>query len=241
MVKLDLEQQRTRRRRSKEPVLIETVLGVLAVVCIMLAALLIFSMVHAGGTGGEILFSGIQAMIGVFTYITPLVFLYAAFYLWKEELPYIRFMGALGTMFLLIGVTGLGTIFFGNNFGGLLGELLVSPLEKYFTSYPTIAFLSGLTAIGGIIILERKPSLSPFLSFVMYPISIAQMLWQKRKDRAFDDEGNKPHLRAGRLCGLCRTQGACLPEHVHEGLQAVGVREVLPFGRRGLLGPLEAR
>lgn len=191
MAKLDLEQPRVRRRRSKEPVLVETILGVLAVVCVMVAALLIFSMIHAGGAGGEILFNGLETIIGVFTYLTPLLFLYAAFYLWKEELPDLKFMSVIGTLFLILGIAGLGTIFFGVSFGGLLGELMVSPLEKYFTTYPTVAFLSGITAIGGIITLERKPSLSPFLSLVLSPIRLALSLWEKRKERSFDDEPAK--------------------------------------------------
>ena len=86
--KLDLPRQR--RHRVKEPVMTETILGVLAVICVMLAVLLLFSMVHAGGTGGEVLFSGISSLIGVYAYFTPLLCLYIAYYLWKEEVPEIR-------------------------------------------------------------------------------------------------------------------------------------------------------
>lgn len=189
---LHIEQgPRLRKRRAKEPILIETILGVLAVVCVMLAVLLIFSMVHAGGAGGEILFNGLLSIIGVFAYLAPLVFFYAAFYLWKEELPELRFMAALGGLFLIFGIAGLGTIFFGQSFGGLLGVILVNPLERYFTTYPTVAFLSGLTAIGGIITLERKPSLSPFLSFVSYPVKWLMAFWEKRSERTFDDESEQ--------------------------------------------------
>jgi S-DNA-T family DNA segregation ATPase FtsK/SpoIIIE len=194
MTKIDFEQPRSRRRRTKEPVLVETILGVLAVVCVMIAALLIFSMIHAGGTGGEILFSGLNALLGVYSYLTPLLFLYAAFYLWKEELPYLRFMGVLGALFLILGTAGLGGIFFGMSFSGLLGKIMVMPLEKYFTTYPTVAFLIGITAIGGIITLERKPSLSPFLSLLLSPVKLAHTLWEKRKERSFDDEPDKPLL-----------------------------------------------
>lgn len=163
-------------------------MGVLAVICVMLAALLLFSIIHAGGAGGEILFSGIQSIIGVFAYFTPLIFLYAAYYLWKEELPELRFMAALGGVFLVLGVAGLGTIFFGQTFGGLLGVISVNPLVRYFTIYPTVAFLSGLTAIGGIIILERKPSLSPVIKASSYPFEKLLTWWERRKERSFDDE-----------------------------------------------------
>ncbi|MFA5132368.1 MAG: DNA translocase FtsK [Candidatus Paceibacterota bacterium] len=178
----------TRRRRVKDPVLTETILGVLAVIFVMIAALLIFSMVHAGGEGGEILFSGIDSIIGVFSYLTPLLCLYVAYYLWKEEVPDLRFMGVAGTLFLILGVAGLGTIFFGPSFGGLLGVLVTAPLVKYFALYPSIALLGGIAAIGGIVILERKPSLSPFLALLMYPFTQIRALLLARKERSFDDE-----------------------------------------------------
>jgi len=178
---------RTRRRKLKDPLLTETILGVLAVIFVMIAVLLLFSMVHAGGTGGEILFSGITSIIGVFAYLTPLGALYVAYYLWKEEIPNLRFLPTLGALFLIIGIAGLGTIF-SPTFGGILGALVAGPLIKNFAIYPTVALLSGLTAIGGIILLERKPSLSPFLMVLAYPFSQVRNLLLARKERAFDDE-----------------------------------------------------
>lgn len=179
---------RSRRRRVKEPVLTETILGVLAVVAVMIGVLLIFSMVHAGGTGGEILFTGLTSIMGVFAYFTPLICLYAAYYLWKEELPEVRFITALGVLLLTFGVLGLGTLFFGPTFGGIIGVLLTGPLVKYFAFYPTMAFLGGLAAIGGIIFLERKPSLAPFGAVISYPMLQLQNIINTRKARSFDDE-----------------------------------------------------
>lgn len=179
---------RTRRKRVKDPVITETILGVLAVIFVMLSVLLIFSMVHAGGAGGEILFEGISSIIGIFAYLTPLVCLYVAYYLWKEELPDLRFLPTVGTLLLLVGIAGLGTVFFGESFGGLLGVVAVTPLIAYFAIYPTIAFLAGLTAIGGIIVLERKPALSPFLSALAYPFLQVRNLIAARRERTFDDE-----------------------------------------------------
>ncbi|MFA6608846.1 MAG: DNA translocase FtsK [Candidatus Paceibacterota bacterium] len=178
---------RTRRRRTKDPILTETILGVLAVMTVMVAALLIFSMVHAGGEGGEILFSGIESMIGVFAYFTPLVCLYVAYYLWKEEIPEIRVVTVFGTIFLILGIAGLGTIF-SPTFGGILGIFITKPLIKYFAFYPSVALLVGIASIGGIIILNRKPSLSPFLSLVLYPFEQIKSLWTERRVRSFDDE-----------------------------------------------------
>lgn len=181
------ESPRARRKRVKDPLLTETILGVLAVVFVMIAVLLLFSMVHAGGTGGEILFIGITSTIGVYAYLTPLLSLYIAYYLWKEEIPDLRFLPTLGFLFLLIGIAGLGTIF-SPTFGGILGTLIAGPLIQNFAIYPSLALLAGLTAIGGIVVMERKPSFSPFLALFLYPISQVRALLQTRKLRSFDDE-----------------------------------------------------
>lgn len=183
----DDDAPRTRRRKAKDPLLTETILGVLAVIFVMLAVLLLFSMVHAGGAGGEVLFSGLYSIIGVFSYLVPLLCFYVAYYLWKEEIPNVRFLPTLGILFLIIGVAGLGTIF-SPTFGGILGALIAGPLIKNFAIYPTLALLTGVTAIGGIIILERKPSLSPLLSFLAYPTNQVRGLIVAHKERTFDDE-----------------------------------------------------
>jgi S-DNA-T family DNA segregation ATPase FtsK/SpoIIIE len=178
---------RTRRRKTKEPVLTETILGVLAVVAVMIAALLVFSMVHAGGQGGEILFTGLYSLVGVFSYLTPLICLYVAYYLWKEELPEVRFMLLLGTLFVILGIAGLGTII-SPTFSGLLGLLITAPLVKYFSLYPSFALLGGVTLIGAIIVLERKPDFEPLLIALSYPLIYIKRLLLLRKERPLDDE-----------------------------------------------------
>lgn len=184
---LDLP-SRTRKRRIKEPVMTETLLGVLAVLFVMLAVLLLFSMVHAGGAGGEVLFMGMSSLMGVYAYFTPLICIYIAYYLWKEEIPNIRIITSLGAFFLVLGIAGLGTILFGKEFGGYLGASLATPLVTYFAYYPSIFFLTGISLIGSIIFLERKPSLLPIQIITSYPFEQFLAFLEKRKGESFDDE-----------------------------------------------------
>jgi S-DNA-T family DNA segregation ATPase FtsK/SpoIIIE len=179
---------RTRRKRIKEPMLTETILGVLAVICVMIAVLLLFSMVHAGGEGGEVLFNGISSLIGVYAYFSPLLCLYIAYYLWKEEMPEIRAITILGGFFLFLGIAGLGTALFGSGFGGFLGASLATPLVKYFAFFPSVFFLTGISAIGAIIFLERKPSLRPIQVLASYPLKTIFAFLANRRARSFDDE-----------------------------------------------------
>ncbi len=189
-----IEISRTRKRRVKEPVLTETLLGVLAVVCIMVTVLLLFSMVHAGGSGGEVLFTGITSLIGVYAYFTPFISIYVAYYLWKEEVPTIRTLTVLGGFFLILGIGGLGTILFGQGFGGLLGKSIAQPLLTHFAYYPSVFLLTGISLIGSIIFLERKPSLTPLKLLILYPIEQLLAFFSKRRGRAFDDDEQLPKL-----------------------------------------------
>lgn len=179
---------RTRRKRIKEPILTETLLGVLAVISVMIAVLLMFSMVHAGGEGGEVLFMGISSLIGVYAYFSPLLCLYIAYYLWKEEVPEMRALTILGIFFLTLGVGGLGTLLFGPKFGGFLGTSLAKPLETYFAFFPSVFFLGGVSLIGAIIFLERKPSLAPFRILASYPLEKIIAFIVNRKATSFDDQ-----------------------------------------------------
>ncbi|MEN9551928.1 MAG: hypothetical protein RI935_305 [Candidatus Parcubacteria bacterium] len=172
---------RLRKRKTKEPLLTETILGVLAVVCLMVAVLLIFSMVHAGGKGGEVLFNGIYNLIGVYTYLTPLVFLYASYHLWKEELPELRTMPCIGGIILMIGVSALGTILFGKNFGGWLGVATSSPLVESFSKLPSFFIVLGLSIIGAIITLERKPSFEKVEVLILSLVSFVSTLFTKKE------------------------------------------------------------
>ena len=190
MAKVDtqLDTTRNKKRRVKEPMLTETILGVLAVICVMIGVLLLFSMVHAGGTGGEILFSGIYSLIGVYAYFTPLICIYIAYYLWKEEVPSFRVLTLVGGFFLVLGIAGLGTMLFGPTFGGFLGTSLANPLTSYFAFYPSVFFLTGVSLIGGIIFLERKPSLLPLQFIFFYPFAKLFSFISSKKNREFDDE-----------------------------------------------------
>lgn len=183
------------KKRTREPILTETILGVLAVLMLMLAALLIFSMVGAGGVGGEILFLGLHKLLGVFSYLIPLLCLYIAYHLWKEELPDLSFTFLLGIILLIVGIAGLGNMLFANTeFGGYIGAVVAMPLIKYFSVYPSEFILLGISIIGGLIILNRKPSLHPVKKAALLPISLFHTLLERKKGVSLlgdDEEASK--------------------------------------------------
>jgi S-DNA-T family DNA segregation ATPase FtsK/SpoIIIE len=179
---------RHRKKKARDPILTETILGVLAVIMLMIATLLIFSMVHAGGVGGEILFSGLYKLFGVFSYLSPLLFLYIAYHLWKEELPDLGFLFLFGLILMIVSIAGLGNMLFTSEFGGYMGAIIAMPLITYFSVYPSEFILLGLSLIGGLIILNRKPSLHPVAKTVSIPVALIRNLFAKRKGASFDDK-----------------------------------------------------
>ena len=151
-------------------------------------------MVHAGGTGGEVLFTGISSLIGVYSYFTPLICIWVAYYLWKEEVPSFSTFTIVGAFFLILGIGGLGTILFGPGFGGYLGLALATPLITHFALYPSIFLLAGISVIGSIIFLERKPSLTSVQSLSSYFTEKLTSFFTRRKSRSFDDDDAAPMI-----------------------------------------------
>lgn len=150
-----------RKKKEKEPILLETILGVLAVLAVLIGVLLILAVIHAGGVGGDILFKGLSELFGVFSYFMPFLFFSMAYYLWKEELPDVRPLSFFGSLGVILGISGLLEIVSKeDNYGGLLGALIDTPLLYFFSIYFTALVLLGVIFIGAIITLNRKPSLS---------------------------------------------------------------------------------
>lgn len=114
--------------------------------------------------------------------------MYIAYYLWKEEVPELRALTLIGGFFLIFGIAGLGTALFGPTFGGFLGTSLADPMVRHFARLPSVFFLTGISVIGSIIFLERKPSLEPLRILATYPLGKLFSFIASRKKRSFDDD-----------------------------------------------------
>ncbi len=177
---------RGRKRKVRDPVMTETVLGVISVLMVMIGVLLFFSIIGSGGIGGQNLFDGIKNLIGVFVYLTPILCFFIAYYLWKEELPEVGFLSSLGFVLMFLGVDGFGSIV-SNNFGGMLGSFITRGLISNFAEYPSIFLFAGIALIGVIIVINRKPEIKPLLSVIAYPFLKIRDFINKRKNYSLDD------------------------------------------------------
>ena len=184
----DYTTRRGRPRKTKEPILVETLLGVLSIIILMIGILIFFSAIHAGGSGGEVLFNGMESLVGIFVYLLPILLFYIAYYLWKEELPEFGVITFLGKLLFIFGIASLGTLLFGKGWGGYIGYTLSSPLENYFSIYPSFAILLGITLIGLIFSINRKPSLSHALEKATSLLSKIKIFFSMKKIKSFDDE-----------------------------------------------------
>ncbi len=151
--------ERRTTRKAREPLLKETVMGILSILFFLLGILLILGIVHAGGKGGDVVFKGMFGLFGVFAFLSPFLFLAIAYYLWKEELPEMRFLTLVGSLAILVGGAGLAGLTFGKAYGGVLGSMVSDPLLSYFSVSFSALLLISFAIIGWIIIWNRKPSL----------------------------------------------------------------------------------
>jgi S-DNA-T family DNA segregation ATPase FtsK/SpoIIIE len=125
----------------------------------MVGALLVFAIVHAGGSAGEALFNGLYALFGVYAYLLPFVFFYCAYYLWEEEMPEINVRSAIAWLCIILGSGSFGSVVIDSHFGGLLGATIARPLLAQFSVLPTVTALLGVMLIGVLVLANRKPSL----------------------------------------------------------------------------------
>lgn len=170
------------RRNRKDPMLMETVLGILSVVTLSVGALIVFAIVHAGGEAGETLFNGLYALFGIYAYLVPFLFFYTAYYLWEEALPKISIRPILAWTLIMIGASSFLSLFFGAHLSGLLGTFITAPMLATVSLFPTATFLFSSIIIGLIMLLNRKPSLSLLATPLLSAKEYTSTLLAKRQE-----------------------------------------------------------
>ncbi len=142
--------------------------GILAIVFFVLALFFVMSKFDTAGPVGIFIKENFTILLGVGYLLLPALFIMLGTSFIKSEVPnigWIRMMS--GVMFLLssLGVIDIvsstdatGTL---RHSGGLLGEVLSTPLVSLFDVYASIVFLSAILIISVLIIFDTKPTLSP--------------------------------------------------------------------------------
>ena len=137
--------------------------GIIAVIFFVFALFFLMSAFGIAGVAGKFIYEKLYYLLGLGYILLPALFILLGSSFVKSETPDIGFRSATsGIMFLLSGL-GLIDIASGKHSGGLLGELLSTPLVLLFDNYASIVFLGALLIISILVIFDAQLELAPFL------------------------------------------------------------------------------
>lgn len=129
-----------------------------AVVLLLIAILYIFSIFELGGPAGATMLSATLSLLGMLGYGTPLALMYSSYYTYVGRLPGVRLFTLLGGSTLTLSLLALMNVLSGTTvYGGLAGDLLAVPFVTFFSYYPSILFLIGLSFISFVFVFDRSP------------------------------------------------------------------------------------
>jgi len=137
--------------------------GILAIIFFVLALFFLMSAFNITGVAGEFIYEKLYYLLGIGYILLPLLLILLGSSFMKMETPDVGWRSVTsGAMFLLSGL-GIIDIASGNYSGGLLGEILSTPLVSLFDVYASIIFLGAILIISILVIFDAKLNLGPFL------------------------------------------------------------------------------
>ena len=137
--------------------------GILAIIFFVLALFFLMSAFNITGVAGEFIYEKLYYLFGIGYILLPLLLILLGSSFMKMETPDVGWRSVTsGAMFLLSGL-GIIDIASGNYSGGLLGEILSTPLVSLFDVYASIIFLGAILIISILVIFDARLNLGPFL------------------------------------------------------------------------------
>ena len=137
--------------------------GILAVIFFVLALFFLMSAFDITGVAGKFIYEKLYFLLGFGYILLPTLLIILGYSFVKSQTPNIGWKSVISaTMFLLSG-EGLIDIVRGKHAGGLLGEILSTPLVSLFDVYASIIFLGAILIISILLIFDAKLNVMPFL------------------------------------------------------------------------------
>ncbi len=129
-----------------------------AILMFVLGSVIAFSFFEKAGRAGQIIFKGLNFLIGKTIFFIPLLLILGGWIILKPQKKRIFSPIFYGILVLIIGISGiLGTQNLAENTGGWLGYLLSWPFLNYFGFWISIIVFLALILIGGLILWEFVP------------------------------------------------------------------------------------
>ena len=155
-------------KKNKLGLKIQTKHGIIAIVFFVFALFFLMSAFNMTGIAGKFIYDKLYYLLGIGYILLPALLILLGYSFVKSQTPDIGWRSVISaTMFLLSGL-GLidvagGSPIAASRYGGLLGEILSTPLVSLFDVYASIVFLGAILIISILVIFNEKLDLAPFI------------------------------------------------------------------------------
>ncbi len=153
----------------------ETKQGILAVIFIACGIFFLLSSLGKAGVAGEYTYGGLDYLFGAGFFLIPLIFVVVGISFMKTARPNFVTHRLIGGLLLFVSSLGLVNVVLGSEkSGGIVGNLISTPLLKFFDLYSSLVILITMALIGVFVMFETHLTLDPKL--------FGFRLWGKKTD-----------------------------------------------------------
>ncbi len=174
----------------------ETKHTILAIVFFVCALFLIMSLFDKAGMVGRYTYQLFNYLLGVGYLLLPLLFILLGSSFLKSETPEVGITRTISAALFLLSSLGIIDISSQAHSGGLLGEILPTPLLPLFDVYASLVFLGAILIISIILMFDTKPKLGPLFgkvwNFITNKFRRKSSDAKALEDESASDEGYDP-------------------------------------------------
>ncbi len=171
-----------RKKKSKKQVDVESNLKeetkhwMLSIVSFFVAILFIVAPFGKAGVVGNTIFGWLDTLFGIGYAMVPFVAIVLGVSFFRNSRPRFVLMTSIGGTLLLASGLGILAIMGGETTGGIVGNIIASPLLSLFDVWISIVFLFALFLVSLAIIFDTKPSLEDLMFWRRFEI------WGKKEE-----------------------------------------------------------
>lgn len=140
----------------------ETIHWMLAIIFFVLSIFLIMASFDKGGVAGEFVYKFSSYLLGVGYFLLPTLFFILGISYARTLEANFATIKILGSLLFVISGLGIVNLIFTDQ-GGVVGNLISTPLLKLFDFYASLIFLSALLIISLLIIFDSSPNWNSLL------------------------------------------------------------------------------
>jgi S-DNA-T family DNA segregation ATPase FtsK/SpoIIIE len=158
------KEEKDSKEENKSGLQTQTKHGIIAIVFFVFALFFLMSAFNITGVAGLFLYDKLHYLLGVGYFLLPALLVLLGYSFFKSETPNIGWRNAVGGVMFLLASEGIIDIASAKHSGGLIGEILSTPMVSLFDTYASIIFLGALLIISILVIFDARLEFTSFFT-----------------------------------------------------------------------------